>query len=392
MSLRLIVAVVLSPCLLPASDSWLNPLDAEGKTRPPRAEWDEAPAIERAFNQRTGRRVFKPLDDGWYGFRLKLGGFDPASGIAAGPEFVYRGSGLTFRTSARHSIYGFQMVDGELMFPYLAGSHAFVNLRGAHRSRPRMSYYGAGSDSRQDDRASYQIDDSTVELTAGVHLSPHFRTGVHGGWLRATIGPGRDLRYPTLLALFRQPAIRLASARTDYATSGAFAEYDSTDVPVSPRSGGSYSALFTNYAGSHKRLDLRAQQYFPFFSRQRVIALRAWSALTGGATERGVPFYLQPTLGGPDTLRGFERFRFHDNNSLLLNAEYRWKISSGMDMAIFTDHGKVYPRASDWNLGVWKSAYGVGVRLNARQNVFMRVDFGCGGEGCRVWLRFNNAY
>jgi hypothetical protein len=28
-----------------------------------------------------------------------------------------------------------------------------------------------------------------------------------------------------------------------------------------------------------------------------------------------VPFYVQPTLGGPDDLRGFRRFRFRDDNA-----------------------------------------------------------------------------
>ncbi|HWR54182.1 MAG TPA: BamA/TamA family outer membrane protein [Bryobacteraceae bacterium] len=386
------VAAVLSLVLLPAQSLRLNGIEAERKTRPPHVESDEAPSIERAFNERTGRRVLKPLDDGWYGFRLKLGGITPGSGIAAGPEFVHRGSRATFRTSARHSVIGYQTFDGELALPYLAGERAFANALYVHRSLPRMPYYGAGPNSREDDRANYHLKDSSFELTVGVGPVENFRIGAVGGWLHANVGQGRDARYPSVLALFGQPAIGLTSAQADYATAGAFLEYDTTDVPGSPRGGGDYSLRVTKYGGSHNRVDVRAQHYLPFFSRQRVIALRAWSAFTDAPAERAVPFYLQPTLGGPDTLRGYNAYRFHDNNSLLLNAEYRWKISSGIDMAVFTDQGKVFPRMSELNFREWKSSYGAGVRLNTRQNVFMRVDFGCGGEGCAVWLRFNNVY
>ncbi|MGH9675304.1 MAG: BamA/TamA family outer membrane protein [Bryobacteraceae bacterium] len=63
--------------------------------------------------------------------------------------------------------------------------------------------------------------------------------------------------------------------------------------------------------GSHRRIDLRAQQYIPFFSKQRVIALRGYTAMTDARSGHRIPFYLQPTLGGPDTMRGFHPFRYH---------------------------------------------------------------------------------
>ena len=42
-----------------------------------------------------------------------------------------------------------------------------------------------------------------------------------------------------------------------------------------------------------------------------------------------MPFYLMPTLGGNDTLRGFREYRFRGPHAILLQAEYRWEIWIG---------------------------------------------------------------
>lgn len=300
------------------------------------------------------------------------------------------------RASARTSIRGYQLVDGELAFPQLVDGRVFLNILGTYRSLPRMPYYGQGPESMEASRTSFHLKDTNYELTGGFRPVRHFRLGATAGYLQTTVGPGRDPRgtSPNLLPV---PSASI-DQRGEFVTTGGFAELDYTDVAGSPRAGGDYSITFRNYrdrrAGlaSYRRFDLRVQQYIPFFSRQRVIALRAYTVLTGVDGVRAIPFYLQPSLGGSDTMRGYDTFRFYDNNLVLFNAEYRWKISSGAEMALFTDRGKVFARASRFNLRDLESSYGVGLRLNARQNVFLRLDFGCSHEGCQLWLRFNNIY
>jgi hypothetical protein len=43
----------------------------------------------------------------------------------------------------------------------------------------------------------------------------------------------------------------------------------------------------------------------------RTLAFRAPNETTFHADGQQVPFYLQPTLGGPNDLRGYERYRFY---------------------------------------------------------------------------------
>ena len=143
---------------------------------------------------------------------------------------------------------------------------------------------------------------------------------------------------------------------------------------------------------THKRLNLEAQQYLPFFNQRRVIALRGKSELTWKNPGQVVPFYMQPVLGGSDDLRGFRPFRFYDDNLILFKAEYRYEIFAGLDMALFADAGKVFHSKHDWNVQDLEASYGFGMRFNARNAVFMRIDVGFSHEGFQIWWKFNNVF
>jgi hypothetical protein len=75
-----------------------------------------------------------------------------------------------------------------------------------------------------------------------------------------------------------------------------------------------------------------------------------------------------------------------------MNAEYRWETFSGLDMAIFCDAGKVFPRRSDLNFRNLEASVGFGFRANIRNSVFMRVDTGFSHEGFQVWIKFSNVF
>jgi hemolysin activation/secretion protein len=105
-----------------------------------------------------------------------------------------------------------------------------------------------------------------------------------------------------------------------------------------------------------------------------------------------VPFYMQPMLGGSDDLRGYRPFRFRGDNLLLFNAEYRWEVFSGLDMALFGDAGKVYMDKSHFSLKNLESNVGFGFRFNARNSVFLRIDVGFSHEGYQVSVKFNDLF
>ena len=96
-------------------------------------------------------------------------------------------------------------------------------------------------------------------------------------------------------------------------------------------------------------------------------------------------------LGG-STLRGFRPYRFDDENSFVFNAEYRWEVCTGLDMAVFSDSGEVFHRPSQLNLSKLEESVGFGFRFNNQRSLIMRVDTGFSREGFQVWFALNKAF
>ncbi len=119
-----------------------------------------------------------------------------------------------------------------------------------------------------------------------------------------------------------------------------------------------------------------------------VLALHGWLAASDTAADAIVPFYMQPSLGGHNTLRGYTDYRFHDRNLLVMNVEARVAIFTHVDAAVFADAGNVAAQVSDLNLD--KRSYGVGWRLHSHSSTFARLDLAHGGEGWNVLFRLSD--
>ena len=55
----------------------------------------------------------------------------------------------------------------------------------------------------------------------------------------------------------------------------------------------------------------------------------------------------QPKLGGNDDLRSFARYRYYDDNYLIVNVEHRWYAFTALDVALFADAGTVAAERAD---------------------------------------------
>ena len=115
---------------------------------------------------------------------------------------------------------------------------------------------------------------------------------------------------------------------------------------------------------SFRRLDADFRQYFPLLKEHWVLAFARQAQITDVEDGQVIPYYLLPSLGGANTLRGYSDFRFQDKHMLLLGAEYRWLPSRIVDMAIFVDAGKVAAERRDLDLDGLKTTYGIGIRFH----------------------------
>ncbi len=356
---------------------------------------------ERVLDYVKQHKIVERLTSGVAGFRVKLGGMIERSGLALGPEYYRRDllhDTLRLRTSARGSIHRYYVMDFEVGMPALADNHFFWDLYAIHRDYPHIDYYGPGPNSKKTGRSGYLLEDTSFQFTPGIQPFEHFRMGAIGRYLMVNVSHGREPQFASTDRLYTEQTTPGIQFQSNFLEGGGFVQYDWRDNPGGPRRGGLYEGRYTTYSDvkygryAFSRVDLEVQQYIPFFNQRRVIALRGKIESTDPHPGNRVPFYLQPSLGGAEDLRGFRPFRFYDNNAALLNGEYRWEVFSGLDMALFVDAGRVFDDWHQINFRQLETDYGFGFRFNVRNDVFMRIDTGFSREGFQVWVKFNNVF
>jgi outer membrane protein assembly factor BamA len=106
-----------------------------------------------------------------------------------------------------------------------------------------------------------------------------------------------------------------------------------------------------------------------------------------------VPFFLQPTLGGSNSVRGLLTYRLRDRHLLLLQAEYRFELNAFMTGAVFYDAGRVAARRRDLGVNDLSTSYGFGLRFGFMSNVSLRTEVALGGaDGARFLFKFNDVF
>ena len=342
--------------------------------------------------KRLMERWFGGLD-GWYPV---VGSITRGGGLAGGAGYrqhVWHNR-LRFDTSAAISFKNYRAADFEVALPYLADDRIEISTSLRYRFLPQEDYHGIGPDSLRSNRVTYLREDTDVGARIAYRPVPWFETGAEVGWLKLDIGRGRDTRFPSVEERFTEDGAPGITSQPDYVRTGLWASVDYRDQPGNARSGGLYTIAWRDYSDrdtgrySFGRVDAEARQYFPIFDKKRVIALRALVSYANNEPGGVVPFYFLPTVGGSNSVRSFRNWRFHDENALVLNAEYRWEAFSGLDMALFFDAGEVRPNWENIDFRDLGTAYGIGFRFNTYKAVFLRLDVGFGGEGPRYFVAF----
>ena len=349
---------------------------------------------ERGFREGldSGRGVNGP--------QLVVGGMRSGQGFSAG--LGYRRSELWqerlgYRSTARGTLQGGYMLDFALDFRALRTERASVQLYTKFEHSPDIDYYGFGNQSLKENRTSYRYNDFTTDFSATYRPVRSLRLGVTGGYLYSSTGAGSE-DLPPIDEVFPADSLPGFEDATHYTRIGVFAYIDSRDSPTGPRSGTLAGARYREYWDVDERTfafrqsEFEFQQYWPYFNRGRVIAVRAAAVLSYPKGDNDVPLYLQPTLGGNDDLRGFAGYRFRDVHSFLLSAEHRWHVSSLLDMAAFVDGGKVVPLKRDVNPDSLHYSGGVGFRVRLGAAVVSRIDFAGSTEGFRLVWTFSDIY
>jgi Omp85 superfamily domain len=317
----------------------------------------------------TGRQLsIKPV----------LGGAPADSGFSAGAEVVRKGLAgpIDGRVRAVFSVKKYEVMEAAIEMPELR-PWLSLNVTGRYRNLPQEDFWGLGNQTPENQRTNYLLEDfDTTAVLETVFRS--FRTSISGGYVKINTGPGRDNRFPST-----PESLQLAPSYTHV---GATVAYETLDVPADPHKGGRYAFEWTTFLSSFQRYVIEVRRFVPITADDR-IGLRAETTFTRSSAPEQIPFFMLPTAGGKDTVRGFDHYRFRDLNALVLNAEYRRPVAGFLDAVAFVDAGRVFTVAGDLGLRHLHPSAGFGARVKFGQRVFFGIELGFGPEGQRLWFR-----
>jgi Omp85 superfamily domain len=356
-------------------------------------------AVQRAFDFAEERSWFVVTRDGLY---PKLGSLTTGSGFALGVGFrdrdlFARHGALELWTAG--SFQKYWAMEVRTTFPDLARGRVMAEGVASLREYPSEEFFGLGPDSKRSDETTFFLRTPQVTGRAGVRVVPPLLVGGGVSYLKPRTADGKSESVPGISDLFNSVTAPGLGTEADFVQPFAFVEVDYRQ-PRNARRGGWYRFDFSQFndrndgAWSFRRTVIDLQQFIGFLADRRVLALRGrWQSATAPDDSQGVPFYLMPWLGGNDTLRGFRSYRFRGPHALLLQAEYRFELWSGLDAALFYDAGQVALRRSDVKLGDLESDYGFGFRFNTNNGVVMRFDAAFGSrDGKHLHIVFGGVF
>ncbi len=168
--------------------------------------------------------------------------------------------------------------------------------------------------------------------------------------------------------------------------------FDSRDNIYDPHEGKrtAYSVEFAGLGGDFDFTKFTADwRYYYRAGVENVWALN----LGAGYAEGDMPLSQRFTMGGSDTLRGYEDNQFRGNSMLKATLEYRFPIVKKVQGVLFTDNGYAWDKRheDDFDLGLIKSSVGVGMRINSPLGP-VRLDYGYGDDGGKFHFSFGGQF
>lgn len=316
---------------------------------------------------------------GGNGFYINSKSPVPGAGwITLGPGYRhwYKNDAVMFDTSAGVSWRNYKMAQARVELPKLLRSRVTLGTQYRFQDFRSVKFFGEGPDSPNTALSRYRLQTQNLSAYATVRPVRWIALGAQVGWLEPSL-PDAAATEPS----FAHGELSLMADRRDFPdhpTSGALVRLSASRFADRDRGDSSFGRFESEVAG-----------FIPLASKRVVVALRGWLVASDTGPGHSVPFYLQPSLGGGQSLRSFSDYRFHDRHMLLANAELRVALTTHLDVAGFVDAGNVAARVDGLDLG--KRSYGAGLRFHTRRDGYLRIDVAHGSEGWRTMFSLSDA-
>ena len=339
----------------------------------------------------TGERVMNKVEDiivngglHWHPF---LESAYKGGGFALGAGYMHHVSSYNLiDMRGSYSLRNYKRAEVEFIAPRMFERRGSLSILGGAREATQVGFFGTGPDSVKDDRTNFGFQESYGSATMSFWPARKLlllRGGVELAQWTEQSGEGTS---PSVDTIYTPAALPGVGSEITYLHTQGTVGLDWRPAAGYARRGGFYGVTFHDYkdtdeAFGFQQIDYEVVQHFPILRETWAISLRALAQTTFLKGDQEIPYFLLPSLGGGDNLRGYGSFRFRDRNSLLLQGEWRIMVNRYMDTAFFYDAGKVAALTEDLDLDGLRHDYGFGVRFHSPFSTPLRIDLARSTEG-----------
>ncbi len=338
----------------------------------------------KPYEPGKGERIFDRLDTLLQGGALKWHPFF---------ESAYSGGGFTLGLGYQnyvssyniidvrgsYTLSGYKRAEVEFIAPRMFKRRGQLSVLGGWREATQVGFYGIGQDTSKDDRTNYLFQQpygSALLTIFPTRRAFMLRGGAEYSRWSQESGEGS---FPSVETRYTPDELPGLGAEITYVHTQGTVGLDWRTSPGYTRRGGFIGATLHDYRDQDKNfgfqmVEYEAIQHLPILRETWVLSFRGRVQTANEKDGQQTPFFMLPALGGGSSLRGYSSWRFRDQNSLLLQAEWRIMVNRYFDMAFFYDAGKVTERTSDIDFDGLKDDYGFGIRFHGPFATPLRVE------------------
>jgi outer membrane protein assembly factor BamA len=338
---------------------------------------------------------------------IPIVGYGSRAGLKLG--FGLRHAGLVSDDIARFKWYystnDYQSYQFTYDLPYKKPDAVAAGLYFRYKKRPRERFYGVGNASNESDRAGYTLEHTEFRVDVPVKIAGGNRVTLTAGYHITNLYDGRDPELETNLdTLMADPIYSLRSGHFDGTRQiriGGQWLIDGRDSPTRPIRGFMVELSLSRFLGvgrsenwNYTKWSADVHQHFHLWrDRSLVLRARVERVVDEDTDERATPIYLLSQLGGLNTLRGYSRGRFLDDDLAYGSVEYRYPIYDFMDAFVFFEEGRVYTEVFEESfLKHWKYSTGFGLRFWTEDSLIAIVQAAGSRESVQVYLELGISF
>lgn len=176
---------------------------------------------------------------------------------------------------------------------------------------------------------------------------------------------------------------------------GFSVSYDTRDFILNPQQGVYFmvrEVYYPHFMSTHNKDIFGTTAIFDYYQKAwkgSVFALDLYGQFNG----KNIPWTLREELGsGTSRMRGYYAGRYIDNNQIAMQLELRQHIYSRIGCVAWIGGGTVFPSFDKLKIKNILPNYGLGLRVEFKHNVNIRIDYGFGKETAGFVFQFAEAF